>query len=264
MSSCSLAEPHRKLLRGEIVGDDRQRAWPCAGCGSRVVVRERPSARSCPRGSSSGLPCRGCARAGCAPHCRPWGSPSGSVRWSRWSGSRPRARPASCPRSTGSVRTSSPSLPDRRSWAPTHRCRARRWRRSTICRRCSVIRGCMRCQESPYAERPYVPAEQTGGIGVDAADSRLLAAVGGQFSSGSFLSAVNDRYPTVVLGAQAATVLQVTGVAGHLQVFLGGTWCGSSVTGRMIPTCGQTSSTSGRCRTCWPRRRILRPLTGCR
>ena len=80
---------------------------------------------------------------------------------------------------------------------------------------------------------PYVPAEQTGGIGVDAADSGLLAAIGGQLSSGSFLAAVNDRYPTVVLGAQAATVLQVTGVAGHLQVFLGGTWF--SVVGIMRP-----------------------------
>jgi putative ABC transport system permease protein len=71
---------------------------------------------------------------------------------------------------------------------------------------------------------PYVPSEQTGGIGVDAADSGLLAAVGGQLASGRFLSTANDRFPTVVLGAQAATVLQIKGVAGHLQVFLGGTW----------------------------------------
>ena len=71
---------------------------------------------------------------------------------------------------------------------------------------------------------PYVPAAQTGGIGVDATDPRLLAAVSGQLASGQFLSASNDAYPTVVLGAQAASTLQITQASGHIQVFLNKTW----------------------------------------
>jgi putative ABC transport system permease protein len=71
---------------------------------------------------------------------------------------------------------------------------------------------------------PYVPAEQTGGIGVDAADSGLPAAVGGQLADGQFLGPATGNYPTVVLGAQAANTLQISSVTGHIQVFLGGTW----------------------------------------
>jgi putative ABC transport system permease protein len=69
----------------------------------------------------------------------------------------------------------------------------------------------------------YVPAEQTGGIGVDATDPGLLAAVSGQMATGHFLSAASDSFPTVVLGAQAASTLQIEHVSGHIQVFLGGT-----------------------------------------
>jgi putative ABC transport system permease protein len=71
---------------------------------------------------------------------------------------------------------------------------------------------------------PYVPSEQTGGIGVDAADPGLLSAVGGQLATGQFLNTANQNYPTVVLGAQAANTLQIQNVSGHIQVFLGGTW----------------------------------------
>jgi putative ABC transport system permease protein len=71
---------------------------------------------------------------------------------------------------------------------------------------------------------PYVPKEQTGGIGVDAADPGLLKGLGGQLASGQFLTASNDNFPTVVLGAQAANTLQIREVTGRLQVFLGGTW----------------------------------------
>jgi putative ABC transport system permease protein len=71
---------------------------------------------------------------------------------------------------------------------------------------------------------PYVPSEQTGGIGVDAADPGLLSAVGGQLATGQFLNTANQNYPTVVLGAQAANTLQIPSVNGHIQVFLGGTW----------------------------------------
>jgi putative ABC transport system permease protein len=71
---------------------------------------------------------------------------------------------------------------------------------------------------------PYVPAAQTGGIGVDAADTGLLVAVGGTLADGQFVNAASDRYPTVVLGARAASTLQIHSVTGHIEVFLGGTW----------------------------------------
>jgi putative ABC transport system permease protein len=71
---------------------------------------------------------------------------------------------------------------------------------------------------------PYVPSEQTGGIGVDATDPGLPTAVSGQLASGTFINANNENYPVVVLGAQAANTLQMQHVGGHLQVFLGGTW----------------------------------------
>jgi putative ABC transport system permease protein len=70
----------------------------------------------------------------------------------------------------------------------------------------------------------YVPSEQTGGIGVDATDPGLLAAVGGSLASGHFLDAASSTYPTVVLGAQAANTLQIPSAGGHIQLLVGGTW----------------------------------------
>src|ERR1019366_576160 len=77
---------------------------------------------------------------------------------------------------------------------------------------------------STVLRTPYVPAEQTGGIGVDAADLGLLKAVSATLASGQFLNAANENYPTVVLGGQAARPLQIQSVSGHIQVYLGGTW----------------------------------------
>ncbi|MGA2926518.1 MAG: ABC transporter permease, partial [Solirubrobacteraceae bacterium] len=71
---------------------------------------------------------------------------------------------------------------------------------------------------------PYVPAEETGGIGVDAAAPGLLATVSDTLSSGHFLDAANESFPTVVLGAQAASTLQIASANGHIQLFLGNTW----------------------------------------
>jgi putative ABC transport system permease protein len=71
---------------------------------------------------------------------------------------------------------------------------------------------------------PYVPSEETGGIGVDAADPSLLATMGDTLASGKFLNASNENFPTVVLGAQAAATLQITSATGHIQLFIGGTW----------------------------------------
>jgi len=71
---------------------------------------------------------------------------------------------------------------------------------------------------------PYVPSEQTGGIGVDATDPGLLQAVSGSLASGQFIGAANQGFPTVVLGAQAAATLQIPSTAGHIQLFIGGRW----------------------------------------
>jgi putative ABC transport system permease protein len=71
---------------------------------------------------------------------------------------------------------------------------------------------------------PYVPSEQTGGISVDAAGDNLPQVVGTTLASGHFLDAVGARYPEVVLGAQAASILQITQVGGHLMVYLGHAW----------------------------------------
>jgi putative ABC transport system permease protein len=71
---------------------------------------------------------------------------------------------------------------------------------------------------------PYVPAQETGGIGVDAAGENLPQVLGVSLTAGHFLDAVSARYPEVVLGAQAATVLQIESVSGHIEVYLGNTW----------------------------------------
>jgi putative ABC transport system permease protein len=71
---------------------------------------------------------------------------------------------------------------------------------------------------------PFVPAAQTGGIGVDAAGENLPQVVGTTIASGRFLDPVSNRFPEVVLGAQAASVLQITHVGGHVEVYLDNTW----------------------------------------
>jgi putative ABC transport system permease protein len=71
---------------------------------------------------------------------------------------------------------------------------------------------------------PLVPAAQTGGIGVDAASENLPQVLGVELASGRFLGAVAARYPEVVLGAQAAQVLQISHVRGHVLVYVGNTW----------------------------------------
>jgi putative ABC transport system permease protein len=89
-------------------------------------------------------------------------------------------------------------------------------------------------QGASVLRSPFVPAEQTGGIGVDAADPGLLTAVSDTLASGHFINASNQSFPTVVLGAQAASTLQIPSAAGHIQVFIGGTWF--TVVGIMKPS----------------------------
>jgi putative ABC transport system permease protein len=71
---------------------------------------------------------------------------------------------------------------------------------------------------------PKVPPAETGGIGVDAAGGKLPELMGARMLSGHFLDAVSDRFPEVVLGTQAATVLQISHAGGGVLVNIGNTW----------------------------------------
>jgi putative ABC transport system permease protein len=71
---------------------------------------------------------------------------------------------------------------------------------------------------------PYVPAEETGGLGVDAAGDNLPLVVSTGIASGHFLTALSNRYPQVVLGSAAAQNLQILHAGGHVIVYLGSTW----------------------------------------
>jgi putative ABC transport system permease protein len=71
---------------------------------------------------------------------------------------------------------------------------------------------------------PFVPTLDTGGIAVDAAGDNLPQVLQIRLASGHYLTAVSDRFPEVVLGAQAASVLGITHATGHVLVYLGNAW----------------------------------------
>lgn len=76
-----------------------------------------------------------------------------------------------------------------------------------------------------------IPASETGGIVVRAADTGLAATVGARVREGRFLDAAGSRFPTVVLGSVAARRLGVDhvragapGADEAVQVWLGDRW----------------------------------------
>ena len=71
---------------------------------------------------------------------------------------------------------------------------------------------------------PFVPAAESGGIGVQAAGENLPQVVGTSLASGRFLNSVGEHFPEAVLGAQAAAVLGIPAAGGHVQIYLGNTW----------------------------------------
>jgi putative ABC transport system permease protein len=79
-------------------------------------------------------------------------------------------------------------------------------------------------QTADVLRTPYVPSAETGGIAVDAASAALPRVLGSKLASGRFLNAVSDRYPEVVLGSQAASVLQIEQVRDHLLVLIDDHW----------------------------------------
>jgi putative ABC transport system permease protein len=85
---------------------------------------------------------------------------------------------------------------------------------------------------------PFIPAIDTNGISVTAASPPLPATLGATMAHGAFLNAATARYPAVVLGAEAASLLGITSLAHPTQVWLGGHWF--TVTGILSPVTGET------------------------
>jgi putative ABC transport system permease protein len=69
-----------------------------------------------------------------------------------------------------------------------------------------------------------IPAVQSGGIAVLAAEPELLDALRATLADGVFLNEATGHYPAVVLGAETARLLGIDRVGPPIQVFLGGRW----------------------------------------
>jgi putative ABC transport system permease protein len=80
---------------------------------------------------------------------------------------------------------------------------------------------------------PFIPAINTNGIALAAADPALPATLGATMAHGAFLNPATARYPAVVLGAETASLLGITSLAHPAQVWIGGHWF--TVTGILNP-----------------------------
>jgi putative ABC transport system permease protein len=69
-----------------------------------------------------------------------------------------------------------------------------------------------------------IPPGRTGGLSVRVTDPALLDTLDGTLLHGRFLDAALVRYPAVVLGHYAATVLGIGDVGDRPQIYLGGHW----------------------------------------
>jgi putative ABC transport system permease protein len=78
--------------------------------------------------------------------------------------------------------------------------------------------------EASVRRTDLIPAAETGGISVLAADPSLMTTLGGQMATGRFLDAATERYPTVVLGSVAAERLGIRSVADDPLIYLGERW----------------------------------------
>jgi putative ABC transport system permease protein len=94
----------------------------------------------------------------------------------------------------------------------------------------------------------HIPAGETGGLSVAAADLRLLEAVGATVASGSWLNAATARYPTTVLGAATAAQLGIDRIGS--QIWLGGRWF--TIVGILDRSRSRPNWTGPRCSACPP------------
>jgi putative ABC transport system permease protein len=91
----------------------------------------------------------------------------------------------------------------------------------------------VRTTEAIVRRTDYIPATQTSGISVVAADTSLLATLNGSVYSGTFLNDANIRYPAIVLGSVAAERLAISNLEAGPVVLVGGRWF--SVVGILEP-----------------------------
>ncbi|MEU4218840.1 ABC transporter permease [Actinoplanes sp. NPDC026623] len=78
-----------------------------------------------------------------------------------------------------------------------------------------------------------IPSGRTGGLSVRVTDPQLLATLDGTLRDGRFLDPALARWPAVVLGNYAATVLGIRDVADRPRVYLGEHWY--TVVGMLAP-----------------------------
>jgi putative ABC transport system permease protein len=71
---------------------------------------------------------------------------------------------------------------------------------------------------------PFVPASDNSGISLTATDAALPATLGASLAHGTFLNAATAHFPTVVLGAETASLLGINDLAHPTQVWIGGHW----------------------------------------
>ena len=69
-----------------------------------------------------------------------------------------------------------------------------------------------------------IPAYDTGGLGVRAADLSLLRTLGASVRQGTFLNGATEHFPVTVLGFQAAQSFGVSGLRQPVRVLIGGQW----------------------------------------
>lgn len=69
-----------------------------------------------------------------------------------------------------------------------------------------------------------IPAAESGGLSVQAADLKLPETVGARLAGGTWLNAATERYPAAVLGATAADRLGIGRAGPDMRVYLGGRW----------------------------------------
>ena len=194
--------------------------------GGRVThARPRPPSR--PAGCAPATCCAsarsGFAHGGCGRRSPRSASPSGSPRWSPWSGSRRRAAPTCSPSSTRSAPTCCASPPDRPLFGESTTLPESA--RATADRIGPVTESAGFTSVSATVRRnDLIDEEVTGGIRVAAADLGLLDAISGELADGRFLDAASSQLPTVVLGADAAERLGITDVDDGVRVWLGDEW----------------------------------------
>ena len=181
---------------------DRDARRPAARPGHRR--RSRLTGRTCCAPAASD-----CAPAGSAPRCRHWASasasPPSSACWAYPDPPRPACWPswassgnlADRPARQHRLRPAGRAAHHRAGHGLAHRPGHRRRPRSPASPRSYVYRS------------PYIPAINTNGIALTAADPALPATLGATMAHGTFLNPATARYPAVVLGTEAASLLGI-------------------------------------------------------